>query len=91
MRYYREVSVWKRLNDTSAVRYRCFEDLERRLFTVQSADRYHLPINDEMFRQHARQAIELQLEEDPFDRAGVFGSLIEAIEHHERMFEDRDS
>lgn len=90
MSYYREISVWKRLSETSAVRYRCFEDIKRGLFTVQSADHYHLPLSDEMSRQHALQSAQLLLDVDPFERGGTFGSLIEAVEDHERMFEGRD-
>ena len=41
---YRELSVWKRIDDTRVVRFRCFEEMETHLFCVQNADFYTMPL-----------------------------------------------
>jgi hypothetical protein len=38
MKLYRKVAVWKRVNDSLAVRYQLIEDLTERKFAIQSAD-----------------------------------------------------
>lgn len=88
MRLYRRIDVWKRLGTDRAVRYLCFEDVERHCFCVQSADFFYLPVDDDQLRQHARQLVELFIETDPGERAGCFGSLREAIRRHDADFSE---
>jgi hypothetical protein len=83
---YREIVVWKRVSDKRAIRYQCFEDLSTRRFAVQSGDWLCLPVNEEVLRQHERQAVELFVEKDVGERCGWFGSIERAIEAHDAVF-----
>ena len=83
---YREIVVWKRVRDQRAIRYQCFENLSTRQFAVQSGDWLWLPVNEEVLRQHERQAVELFIEEDVGERCGLFDSIERAIEDHDVIF-----
>jgi hypothetical protein len=85
-RMYREISVWKRIGDRRAVRFRCFEELETHLFYVQSADFYSLPLTADAAAHSDRQFLELFTEEEPAERSGGFATLEEAIAAHEKEF-----
>jgi len=43
---FKPIDIWKRLDHTTAVRYRCFQRLTDGQFCVQSADYYYLPIRE---------------------------------------------
>jgi hypothetical protein len=83
---YREISVWRRIDDKRAVRFRCFEELESHLFCVQSADFYSMPLNADVAADSDRQFLELFMEEEPAERSGGFASIGEAIAAHEKDF-----
>ena len=83
---YVELNVWKRLNDQTAVLYRCFKRLEDEKFAVQSADFFRLPIDERQIHNSARQFFELFIEVAPSERCTWFESLDEAIAAHERDF-----
>jgi hypothetical protein len=83
---YREIPVWRRLSTSSAVCYRCFEDLATHRFCVQSADFFQLPVTDERLRHHERQSIELFIEIEPTQRCDWFNSLEDAIQAHDADF-----
>jgi hypothetical protein len=85
-RMYREISVWKRIGDKRAVRFRCFEELQSHLFCVQSADFYSLPLNADVAAHSDRQFLELFMEEEPAARSGGFATVEEAIAAHEKEF-----
>jgi hypothetical protein len=82
----RAFDVWKRGDENSLVRYRCFEDMRTGQFCVQSADFYQSPVTEERISQLEKQFIELILEEHPFSRSGSFGTIEEAIADHEASF-----
>jgi hypothetical protein len=86
MRLYRAIDVWRRVDDKTAVRYRCFECLPLGGFCVQSADFYSLPLDEAQERDLARQALELLIETAPDERADVHPTLEAAIEAHDRDF-----
>ena len=86
-RLYREFSVWTRVDDKKASRFRCLEDLHSRLFCVQSADFYWLPITPEHLAQLDRQFVELLIEIDPVERCDWYGSVEEAIGKHVNEFD----
>ena len=83
---YRELSVWKRIDDKSAVRFRCFEDMDSHLFGVQSADFYNLPLKAEIVANFDRQFVELLVEIEPVERCSWHTSLLDAIAAHEESF-----
>ena len=86
-RLYREFSIWMRVDDRKAVRFRCLEDLQSCLFCVQSADFYTLPINTERHAQFDTQFAELFIEIDPLERCIWYDSVAEAILAHQNEFE----
>ncbi len=82
------VDVWKRIDDSTAVCYRCFEVLDNRGFCVQSKDTFHLPIDAQQFDRSQRQELELLCEESPESRSGVFPTLLDAIRAFDEDFEE---
>ena len=83
---FKAFDVWKRVSDTKAVRYRCFQSLQTGKYCVQSADFYHLHQNPHQTIDHERQSIELFIEQAPDERTKAYASLEEAIEAHELEF-----
>jgi hypothetical protein len=86
MNLYRAIDVWKKVDRSTAVRYRCFESVQSKLYCVQSADFYRLPVNEKQVSHLDSQFVELFLEQDPSNRAGEYGTLEEAIAAHEKDF-----
>jgi hypothetical protein len=86
MKLYRAIDVWKRVNENTAIRYRCFESLDSKRFCVQSADFYRLPHNEQQIANLARQFVELFIEQEPSNRSGEHPSLEEAIAAHDGAF-----
>jgi hypothetical protein len=86
MKLYRAIDVWKRMNERTTIRYRCFESLQSKQFCVQSADFYRLPLSEQMIANLARQFVELFIEQEPSDRGGEHRTLEEAIATHDRAF-----
>jgi hypothetical protein len=86
MSLYRAIDVWKRGDENTAIRYRCFESLASRRFCVQSADFYCLPLNEQQIANLARQFVELFIEHEPSNRGGEHPTLEEAISTHDRAF-----
>lgn len=85
---FRAIDIWKQINDTTAIRYRCFQRLTDGLYCVQSADYYHLPIRSDQVRVLDQQFLELFLEAAPDKRSQLFSTLEEAIAMHDRDFSD---
>jgi hypothetical protein len=85
-RLYIEVNVWKRIDQSRLLRYRCFHLLPENKYAVQSADFYNLPVDDKQIRYLDKQFIQLFCEEEPAVRSDLFESLEEAIAAHDRDF-----
>jgi hypothetical protein len=83
---YKTVDVWRRIDSTQAVRYRCFQILDNNKFCVQSKDYYPLPIDKSHESYLENQFLELYLEEAPEDRTGMYSSLEEAIKMFDKDF-----
>jgi hypothetical protein len=86
MNHYRAIDVWKRLDGTSAVRYRCLECLQSKRFCVQSADVYRLPLDGKLASFVDSQFVELFIEQEPSSRSREYSTLEEAIAAHEESF-----
>jgi hypothetical protein len=84
---YQELTMWKRIAETTAVRYRCLMNSANKKISVQSADFYRLPLTQEQVLQFQTQFVELFCECDPGERSDSFDSLEEAIAAHERSFD----
>ena len=83
---YRYIDVWKRVNDTTVVRYRCFQRIKDNGYCVQSADYYSTPIDHKKIEELDTQFLELLIEQDPDERSGIYETLEEAIAMHEKEF-----
>ena len=83
---YRELAVWKRIDDKGAVKFRCFEDMDSHAFCVQSADFYRLPLRVDVSAHFDRQFVELFIEIEPMERCEWFASVEKAIAAHEKKF-----
>ncbi len=85
---FKAIDVWEKVDATTAVRYRCFQRLTDNFYCVQSADYYHIPINEEQARNLDKQFLELFIEESPDKRDNLYPTLEEAIKMHNREFEE---
>jgi hypothetical protein len=86
MNLYKAIDVWKKLDKTSAVRYRCFECVNSKQYCVQSADFYRLPFDQKLVSNLDAQFLELFTEQDPTSRNAEYPSLEEAIAAHDKKF-----
>lgn len=86
MNLYKAIDVWKKVDRSTAVRYRCFESLQSKRYYVQNSDFYRLPLNEKQVLNLNSQFVELFLEEEPSNRAGGYPTLEEAIAAHDRDF-----
>lgn len=83
---FKAIDVWRRISNSEAVRYRCFQCLHTGKYSVQSADFYRLPEDAVQSSHLERQHIELLIEQAPDERAGAYETLEAAIEAHEADF-----
>lgn len=83
---YKQITVWKRLNATSAIQYFCFGNMSNKQFCVQSGNFYHHPRDKEQALPHLKMAVELFIEIEPADRCDWFATLEGAIAAHDRDF-----
>jgi hypothetical protein len=85
---FKAIDVWKRVNDETAIRYRCFQRLADGQFCVQSIDHYQLPLNEGQVKALDKQFVELLIEESPDQRSSLHPTLEEAIAQYEFEFMD---
>ena len=69
---YREVAVWKRIDDNGAVEFNCLEDIDSHQFAVQSADFYTVPIKNAVIDDFEKQFVELFIQIDPAERRKLY-------------------
>jgi hypothetical protein len=86
MNLYRTIDVWKRVDQTTAIRYRCFESFQSKRYCVQSADFYRLPLDAKQVSNLDSQFVQLFLEPAPSNRAAEYLTLEEAIAAHDKDF-----
>ena len=86
MNLYRTIDVWKRVDQTTAIRYRCFESLQSKRYCVQSADFYRLPLDTKQLANLDSQFMQLFLEQAPSNRTTEHQTLEEAIAAHDKDF-----
>ena len=76
---FKSIDVWQKVNEFTALRYRCFQRLDNGHYCVQSIDSYHLPIRENQRIMLDQQFIELFIEESPDQRSPLYPTLAEAI------------
>lgn len=86
---YRSFDVWKR-GEGVLYRYRCLEVVGEGRYCVQSRDAYRPPFSEQVSQLLEANFLELLFEEPPGERAGLYPSLQEAVEAHEKDFHDFD-
>jgi hypothetical protein len=86
MSLYIEVKVWKRVSDSSAIRYACFHDVTSHRYVVQSADFFRLPLQKQQVEDFDKQFAELFIGNPLTERSDWFDSLEAAIAAHDRDF-----
>ena len=92
---YREVLVWRRLDDDCALCYRCLEDLETRRFAVQSVD-FHCPgkvasgQDAEVTGQAAQRFVEGFLDNTTRRGEDWHQALVEAVAHYDVRMAESD-
>ncbi|MBM7130649.1 hypothetical protein [Dyella mobilis] len=87
-RLYQELKIWRDVSDSTAIRYSCFIDLATGKFAVQNADFFHLPITLDQIKFLDAQFVELFIETSPKDRCEWFETLEQAIDAHDRDFDN---
>ncbi|KAM3093803.1 hypothetical protein ACKFKF_28630 [Phormidesmis sp. 146-12] len=85
---FKAIDIWKRIDDTAAIRYRCFQRLTDQQFCVQSADYYYLSLNEKQIRTLDQQFLELFIEESPDQRSAFYSTIEEAIAQYDQDFAD---
>jgi len=85
---FKAIDVWKRVDDKTLIRYRCFHILSTNRYCVQSADYYKLPIDEKTIKDHDKQFLELLFEDAPDTRAQTYQTLEEAIVRHDEDFKN---
>jgi hypothetical protein len=86
MNLYKTIDVWKRVDGTTAVRYRCFESLQSKRYCVQSTDFYRLPLDEKQFSNLDSQFVQLFIEQEPSSRSAEYLTLEDAIAAHDKDF-----
>lgn len=86
MDLYKEILVWKRLDEYLAVRYCCFHDMQSGKYAVQSADFFRIPFVETQFREFEKQFVELFIDVSPKERCDWYDSIEEAIKTHDECF-----
>jgi hypothetical protein len=86
MNLYEAFDIWRKVSETEIRRYRCFKAVSSQRYSVQSADFYHMPLDQKQVADLDRQYLELFAEQAPDKRSGSFDSLEAAIAAHDRDF-----
>jgi hypothetical protein len=84
--FFVETSIWRRVDETTVIRYRCLQDMNTKEFAVQSADFFRLPLNEKQFRFSEKQFVELFAEQFIRERCDWFESADGAIRVHDEEF-----
>lgn len=91
MDLYKEILVWRRLNYQTAIRYRCLHDLETDKYTVSNADGFQAGDNEHHYSYLENLFVELLTETSPTERCDWFDEIGDAIAHHDREFDLRQT
>lgn len=83
MELFKEIHVWRRINETMATRYTCLQNLRDKRYKVQSLDFFHENAVGDQSRYFQEQFLELLLETLPTERGRWFTTLEAAISAHD--------
>ena len=85
-RLFREVSVWRRIDDNTLQRYRCLHVLPDDRYCVKSADFYRWPLDKEQIGQLDYYYLDSLFQDALEEITGTSESLEEAIRVHDQEF-----
>ena len=88
---FKEISVWRRLDDNTLLRYRCLQLLPDGGYCVKSSHFYHYPLklNDEQIKQAEFYFLDGMFQDGlPEMAKDMCNSLEEAIAKHDKDFGD---
>ncbi|AMC33234.1 hypothetical protein [Janthinobacterium sp. B9-8] len=83
---FESIVLWKNVNETTAIKYCCLKDISLNKFAVQSADFFHLPVDENQLKKSEKQFIELFIETNPLNRCDWFFTLNEAVNQFDNDF-----
>jgi len=88
---YTLLDVWRRVDDNSAQRYRCFKNASTGQACVQNVDTIRLPFDGRAIASQDRYFFELFIEQAPEERAeGWSDSVEEAVQNFDKKFADTE-
>lgn len=84
---YREIIVWKEIDDNTVSRFRVFERLSDHKFFCKGQDFFNYPLDEKQFRDLEFYAVDFLFQGGLNMRIKKFDSIEEAIEQFEKDFE----
>ena len=85
---FKEVKVFKKINNECLILYRCYELLSKNKYCVQSKDYFYSPFTEEQINNSNLQKLELFFETLPNERSELYSSISDAIKAYDLEFED---
>jgi hypothetical protein len=88
-RLFREINVWKRIDDTTLLRYRCLHVMAEDRYYVKSSDFYYWPLDKEQIIQRDFYFLDSLFGEalEPITEE-TYETVEEAILMHDKEFAD---
>ncbi len=88
---FKEISVWKQIDDNTLLRYRCLQMLPDGGYCVKSSQFYHYPIklDDEQVKQAEFYFLDVMFQDGLLEiTKEIYATLEEAIANHDNDFDD---
>ena len=85
---YKELTLWKSIDERSVACYRCFQDLVSGQYCVQNVDFLYLPVDESQLQESRNRFVELLIDVTPIERGQWFKTIEEAVADHDSEFLD---
>ncbi len=87
-RLFKEINVWRQVDDKTLIRYRCFQELPDGKFFVKSADHFQEPFDSETSKQHEMYFVDSLFDDGLISRAKkAYATIEKAIEKFDSEFD----
>lgn len=87
-RLFKEINVWRQVDEKTLIRYRCFQELPDGKFFVKSADHFREPFDSEISKQHKMYFVDSLFDDGLISTAKrTYATLEKAIAKFEEGFE----
>ena len=87
-RLFKEITVWRRIDDNSLARYRCLHILPDDRYYVKSSDFCYWPLDIEQTRQQDYYYLDSLFQDGLKEPTVTYKTLEEAIRMHEQEFSE---